>query len=219
MASDRIATREARAPANQPVSVARLCSRLIAVAAALIATQSAVAPAQAAGHHHRWALRVIASTSCPDGTLLPTQANIVRVEAATLCLVNVQRARRGQRALRRNADLTRSATAHSHDMVSENYFDHVSPAGETPLGRILASGYLPRRAAYVVGENIAVGMVQLATPAAIVAAWMRSPDHRANILTRDFRDSGFGIVAQLPSRYAHGLLGATYTQQFGVIAR
>ena len=163
---------------------------------------------------------MIASTSCPDGTLLPTQANIVRVEAATLCLVNVQRARRGRRALRRNAEpdpLRHRALAATWS--SENYFDHVSPAGETPLDRILASGYLPRRAAYVVGENIAVGMVQLATPAAVVAAWMRSPDHRANILARDFRDSGFGIVAQVPSQYAHGLLGATYTQQFGVIAR
>ena len=49
-------------------------------------------------------------------------------------------------------------------MVSENYFDHVSPAGETPLARIKASTYLPRRTAYVVGENIALGTMQLATP-------------------------------------------------------
>ena len=62
-------------------------------------------------------------------------------------------------------------------------------------------------------------MLQLATPTAIVAAWMASPDHRANILNRDFRDTGIGIVAQVPSRYANGMLGATYTQQFGVVAR
>ena len=164
-------------------------------------------------------LRLISSTVCADATLVPTQANTARVEAATLCLVNVQRARRGRRALRRNAELTRSAIAHSQDMVSRNYFDHVSPTGGTPLERILASGYLPRRAAFIVGENIAVGMVELATPAAVVAAWMRSPDHRTNILARDFRDSGLGIVAQVPSRYSNGLLGATYTQHFGVIAR
>jgi uncharacterized protein YkwD len=157
--------------------------------------------------------------SCADTGLFPTQANTARVEAATLCLVNVQRARRGQRALRRNAALTRSAAAHSQDMVSENYFDHVSPAGETPLDRILASRYLPRRVAYVVGENIAVGTLTLATPASIVTSWMESPDHRANILNRDFRDTGVGIVAQAPSQYSDGALGATYTQQFGVIAR
>ena len=84
-------------------------------------------------------------------------------------------------------------------MVSENYFDHTSPAGETPLARIKASTYLPRRSAYMVGENIALGTMQLATPASIVASWMKSPDHRANILNPDFRDSGIGIVAQAPS--------------------
>ena len=83
-------------------------------------------------------------------------------------------------------------------MVSENYFDHISPAGETPLARIKASTYLPRRSAYMVGENIALGTMQLATPASIVASWMKSPDHRANILNPDFRDSGIGVVAQAP---------------------
>ena len=84
-------------------------------------------------------------------------------------------------------------------MVSGNYFDHISPGGETPLLRIQAGGYLPRRSTYIVGENIAVGMLQLATPSAIVAAWMASPDHRANILNRDFRDTGIGIVAEAPA--------------------
>ena len=125
---------------------------------------------------------------------------------------------RGQPALRRNGDLTRSALGHSQDMVSRDYFNHVSPAGVTPLERVEASSYLPRRATYVVGENIAVGTVQLATPAAIVAGWMVSPEHRANILNRDFRDSGLGIVALAPGRYSAGLPGATYTEQFGVIA-
>ena len=187
--------------------------------AALIATQSAASPAQAAGHHHRQALRLISSTVCADATLVPTQANTARVEVATLCLVNGQRARRGRRALRRNAELTRSAIAHSQDMVAQTTSTMSTRTGSTPLERIIASGYLPRRAAFVVGENIAVGMVELGDPAAVVASWMRSPDHRTNILARDFRDSGLGIVAQVPSQYSNGLLGATYTQQFGVIVR
>jgi uncharacterized protein YkwD len=220
--------------------VPRRCSRFLAAAAALIALQSVVAIAPAAGNHRVPArgstvesLHAIATVarhqpshahrstslaSCTDASLVPTQANLARVEVATLCLVNVQRARRGQRALRRNGDLSRSAAAHSRDMVSEDYFDHVSPAGETPLDRAEASRYLPRRATYLVGENIAVGVVQLATPAAIVAGWMASREHRANILNRDFRDSGMGVVAQAPGRYSAGLAGATYTQEFGVVA-
>jgi uncharacterized protein YkwD len=228
-------------PSTDRVSVPRRCSRFLAAAAALIALQSVVAVAPAAGNHRVPArgsavesLHAIATVarhhlahvhrstslaSCTDASLVPTRANLARVEVATLCLVNVQRARRGRRALRTNGDLARSAVEHSQDMVAKDYFDHVSPAGETPLDRVAAGGYLPRSGTYVVGENIAVGTVQLATPAAIVSSWMASRDHRANILNRDFRDSGLGIVAQAPGQYAAGLPGATYTQEFGVIAR
>ena len=104
-------------------------------------------------------------------------------------------------------------------MVAHNYFDHTSPGGETVLDRIKASTYLPPRVGYVLGENIALGTMQLATPAAIVDSWMRSPGHRANILNADFRDSGIGVVARAPRRYGHGQPGATYTQQFGAVTR
>ncbi len=158
-----------------------------------------------------------ASASCSDTHLVPTRANSTRIEAATLCLVNLQRARHGERALRPNADLSRAAAAHSADMVARDYFDHTSPGGETLLDRIKASTYLPPRAGYILGENIALGTMQLATPAAIVSSWMKSPGHRANILNGGFRDSGLGVVARAPQSYAHGQPGATYTQQFGAV--
>ena len=189
--------------------------RAIAVAGTLIAMQG-TGVAAAAGHHRAQSK---SDASCADIGLVPTPATGSRAETATFCLVNVQRARHGLRALRQNADLARSSDRHSADMVSQNYFDHTSPTGETPLARIKASTYLPRRSAYLVGENIAIGTMQLATPASIVASWMQSPEHRANILNPDFRDSGVGIVAQAPSQYSGGQSGATYTQQFGVIAK
>jgi uncharacterized protein YkwD len=187
---------------------------VLAVAGALVAVQGN-GVAFAASHHRA---QSTSNASCTDAGLLPTRANSSRAEAATFCLVNVQRARHDLRALRQNADLARSSARHSEDMASNNYFDHVSPAGETPLARIKASTYLPRRSTYLVGENIALGTMQLSTPQAIVASWMKSPDHRANILNPDFRDSGVGIAARAPSRYSSGQRGATYTQQFGVIA-
>lgn len=189
--------------------------RAIAVAGTLIAMQG-TGVAAAASHHRA---QSTSNASCADTGLVPTPANSSRAEAATFCLVNVQRARHGLRALRQNADLARSSDRHSEDMVSQNYFDHTSPTGETPLARIKASTYLPRRSAYLVGENIAIGTMQLATPASIVASWMQSPEHRANILNPDFRDSGVGIVAQAPSQYSGGQGGATYTQHFGVIVK
>jgi uncharacterized protein YkwD len=198
--------------ARSAITAARL-ARVIAVVAALAVMPSA-GVALAAGHR-----AAASSAACDDTHLVPTRANSTRVEAATLCLVNIQRARHGVRALRQNADLARSSAAHSEDMVARNYFDHVSPGGETPLERIRKSSYLPSRAAYVIGENIAFGTMQLATAAAIVTSWMKSPGHRANILNPDFRDSGIGVVARAPSRYAQGQRGATYTQQFGAVVK
>jgi uncharacterized protein YkwD len=189
-------------------------ARALAVAVALIVVSS-TGVALAATHPRP----ATTDASCADTGLRPTSANRARAEAATLCLINVQRARHGARALRPNADLARSAAAHSAEMVSQNYFDHVSPAGETPLQRIEASTYLPHMSGYVVGENIALGTLQLSTPASIVASWMKSSHHRANILNPDFRDSGIGIVARAPSRYSNGQPGATYTQQFGVVVK
>ena len=173
----------------------------------------------ASQHGGREPLAATSNASCRDTGLRPTRATSTRAAAATLCLVNVQRARHAEHVLRRNADLGRSAISHSQDMVSANYFEHVSPAGVTPLDRIKASTYLLHRSTYVIGENIAVGVLQLSTPSAIVAGWMRSPEHRANILNPDFRDSGIGIVAHAPGRYSGGQRGATYTQQFGVTAQ
>ena len=80
------------------------------------------------------------------------------------------------------------------------------------------SGYLTASTdGYEVGENIAWGSYDLSTPASIVAAWMASPPHRANILRPTFRDTGIGISPHLPSSFAEGESGAIYTQDFGVI--
>jgi uncharacterized protein YkwD len=46
---------------------------------------------------------------------------------------------------------------------------------------------------------------------------MSSPEHRANILNGDFRDSGVGVAPAAPAMCGEGLPGATYTQDFGVV--
>jgi uncharacterized protein YkwD len=158
-----------------------------------------------------------ASATCVNADMIPTSENIPQIAAATLCLINQQRALHREGALRDNADLDAAAAGHSQDMVAGDYFDHVSPTGQTPLNRILASGYVPHGDMYELGENIDLGTYNLATPAAIVADWMNSPPHRANILNSDFVDSGIGVVAQAPAQYAGAQPGATYTQDFGVL--
>jgi uncharacterized protein YkwD len=163
----------------------------------------------------------IASGNCADTTLAPAPRNLERVRAAVFCLINRERARDGADPLRSDGDLHAAAQRHSDDMLARDYFDHQAPGGETLLERLRASGYIySDRVGYVVGENIAWGTLMLATPKAIVEAWMASPGHRANILDERFRDTGIGVAPAVPVSLGEGQAGAMYTQDFGeIIAR
>jgi uncharacterized protein YkwD len=168
---------------------------------------------------HR-AKRHAASGACIDTQLRPSAANLALVDAATLCLVNRERTSRGLHALRADTDLQRAARTHSAEMASGDYFDHVAPSGSTPLTRMRAAGYIfSSQIGYAIGENIAWGTLYLATPNAIVAGWMASPGHRANILDRSFRETGVGVSPHPIATLAHGQSGAIYTQDFGVLIR
>jgi uncharacterized protein YkwD len=155
---------------------------------------------------------------CANAELRPSSANLVQVREATLCLINEQREQHGELPLTENGRLVAAAQGHSEDMVTHNYFEHTSPSGEEFQTRIIASGYVPRGAAYELGENIDTATLSLSSPAATVAAWMNSPEHRANILNGEFRESGIGIASAAPVYFAEGQTGATYTQDFGVLA-
>jgi uncharacterized protein YkwD len=156
--------------------------------------------------------------ACANTRLRPSATNTALIRAATLCLINRERLTHGERALRPNRRLRRAAQAHSVSMAFGDYFEHDGPSGQTPLTRLRDAGYISSsRVGYEVGENIAWGTLYLATPRAIVAAWMHSPGHRANILDARYRETGIGVAAHPPASLAHGQPGAIYTQDFGVI--
>jgi uncharacterized protein YkwD len=154
---------------------------------------------------------------CRDANLAPTASDLPAVRAATLCLVNRERMSRGERALRWNDRLISAAQRHTESMAFGHYFGHDGPSGQTPLTRLRSTGYISsRRVGFEIGENIGWGSRRLGTPRAIVAAWMASAGHRANILDRRFRDTGIGISPHL-GPLAGGQHGGMYTQDFGVI--
>jgi len=153
---------------------------------------------------------------CRDAGLTPNRHDIRLVRAATLCLVNRERARHGESALHWNERLVAAAQGHTESMAFGDYFAHTGPRGETPLTRMRRTGYISSsRIGYEVGENIAWGSLWLGTPRAIVAAWMASPGHRANILDARFRETGIGVSPHIGA-FAHGQRGGIYTQDFGV---
>ena len=162
--------------------------------------------------------RAADASSCPGATLMPDGEDHAAVRTATLCLINRERGEHGEIALEAVAALENSAQEHTDSMVSAHYFEHIGPNGETPLSRMRAVGYISNsRDGYVIGENIAWGTLWLATPRAIVAAWMASPGHRANILNARFRQTGIGVSPHVPASMSGGQAGAIYTQDFGAI--
>jgi uncharacterized protein YkwD len=156
--------------------------------------------------------------TCPGADLRPTKEDIEAVRSATLCLVEEERTNHGETALQPNTDLQQSAQSHTESMVSDDYFEHDGPGGDTPLSRMTACGYIySSHVGYEIGENIGWGTLSLSTPRAIVAAWMASPGHRANILDAHFRDTAIGVSPSVPSSLSEGQAGGIYTQDFGVI--
>lgn len=214
-------------------SVRRLAILLAATLSIGVACAALVAAADASSgphpHGRRHARGSVASsdaneidrelaTPCEDVQLMPEPGDLALVRAAVLCLINHRRAESGELPLRVDTALERAAEGHSQEMISSDYFAHVSPSGETPAQRIRAAGYLPDASdGYVLGENLAWGTLELATPQAIVSAWIASPEHLANILESQYRDTGIAVTPQAPAALADGLAGATYAQEFGVI--
>ena len=168
--------------AAAPVHRRRLV--LPAAVAAVIALALAPASASARVCHHTGA----------D----PNEISLHKAQTATLCLINNRRRRRGLPRLHENHRLDLASMRHARDMARRDFFEH----GDF-VGRIKRADYLDGAGSWTVGENIAWGGGRYGTPAAVVRMWMDSPPHRANILSRDWREVGIGAVtvASAPGEY------------------
>jgi uncharacterized protein YkwD len=156
-----------------------------------------------------------AGERCVSADAMPGQAAVEDLRAATLCLMNAERTARALGRLQAEPLLGRVASSYARQMVRGQFFDHTSPAGSTMLARIKATTYLRDVTSWSVGENLAWGSGNLATPRAMVRAWMQSAEHRANLLDRHFADVGIGVAAGAPVALEPGELGGTYVTDFG----
>jgi uncharacterized protein YkwD len=84
--------------------------------------------------------------------------------------------------------LTDAAEDHAHDMLRKKYFEHRGSDGSQPKDRVLRAGYQPRLS----GENIALGPESAEE---VVAGWLKSPGHCANIMEPRFREIGVGLAS------------------------
>ncbi len=121
----------------------------------------------------------------PAAGATPTGTTLSQNERTLLATINDVRAAHKLRPLRVDPTLVRAARAYSTTMIGRNVFAHAA------LG--------PRLAAHGVrgplyGENLAWGKGVQGTPRGIVAGWMRSPGHRANLLRPGWTRIGIGAL-------------------------
>ena len=118
---------------------------------------------------------------------IPETASLKTLEDKVIALVNKERVSRNLMALKPNTTASYVARLKSQDMVNKNYFSHISPTYGSPFKMMETYG-LKFSAA---GENIAYGQ---RTPEEVVRAWMNSPGHRANILSKNYTLIGVGAA-------------------------
>lgn len=115
---------------------------------------------------------------------------VSRLEALLFEQVNGVRAQHHLLALARLPALDAVARGHSGDMAARGYLAHESPEGDNALDRLTRAGL---DGFSLAAENI--GSTNKPVPASeIVAAWLRSPVHRTNLLAPAFNATGIGAA-------------------------
>jgi uncharacterized protein YkwD len=107
--------------------------------------------------------------------------------AEVLRLVNVERERVGLSPVTHNQTLEDQATQYACELIYYDFFAHENPVTGTHLDdRAEEFGY----DYFMIGENLAAGQ---SSPAQVMADWMASEGHRANILQGQFTELGVGV--------------------------
>jgi uncharacterized protein YkwD len=136
-------------------------------------------------------------TPVPTASPLPTRVTSASLAEQVVALANADRADlAGCDPLVIDPRLVTVAQAHSEDMAANGYFSHTALDGTTFGQRLRAAGYSGG------AENIAQGQQSAAE---VHEAWMRSDDHRANILNCRLVTVGVGVETTT----------WTWTQDFG----
>lgn len=130
----------------------------------------------------------------------PPARSLSTIVDTVFILTNRERVRASLTPVRRNAELTRAAQLQAEQMAAAGKLAHELPGSRFPTlaGRLKLVGYQYRS----VGENVAEGYT---SGAALMAGWMTSAPHRANILSARFTETGVGM--------ARSKTGRTYTAQ------
>jgi uncharacterized protein YkwD len=153
------------------------------------------------------------TTTTPEAQSITT---VTQLERDVLVAMNQVRKSHALVPLRLSGPLSTVARSHSRSMAQYGYFTHESYDGSA-FWRRIKPVYPARVGRYWgAGENMVWASPDLSAAEAL-DMWMRSPEHRKNLLTPAWRDVGVGGVhaTAAPGVY-QGLDVTIVTTDFGV---
>ena len=140
----------------------------------------------------------------------PAAADAAPVNSRVLALVNEARRQKRRCGFKRfeaspplaaSASLQRAAKIQAEDMARRGVMEHAGGDGSSPAERATRAGYAWR----TVGENVASGQ---STPEQVVAEWLGSPRHCANIMSADYTEMGVAVASSARGVYWAQVFGA-----------
>ena len=134
----------------------------------------------------------------------PAEADGGDQGGAVLSQINATRAANGCDPVAANPQLTAAAARQANDMLDNGVVSHTGSDGSSLVQRVTDAGYAPYA---MLGEVIFWGSGAGVVPAAAVAWWMNSPDHRAIITDCELTDAGFSAVSDGDKMTAAGDFG------------
>jgi uncharacterized protein YkwD len=102
-----------------------------------------------------------------------------------------------------SATLEHAAALYARELADYGFMSHTGRDGSSPAQRITRSGYRWRE----VGENLASGIM---TADIVVAGWLQSPEHCANLMDPAFRQMGVAYAVN-----PHNEAGVYWALEFG----
>jgi uncharacterized protein YkwD len=125
--------------------------------------------------------------------LAPAGDAATRLDLALVQGINAVRAQHGLKPLATSAKLSAPAAQHTREMGANGYFEHES-LDTSPFWKRIQRWYSPAHwRSWAVGENLLWSDADI-TATDAVALWMQSPEHRANLLSRTWREVGISAI-------------------------
>jgi len=107
--------------------------------------------------------------------------------------INAVRRQRGLKPLVSSTRLAVAATQHTREMGAQGYFEHES-YDSTPFWKRIERWYTSKGwSSWTVGENLLYSSPDLTADSGL-DDWMASPPHRANLLSRTWREIGISAI-------------------------